>query len=179
MYTAPALEPTTEMTSTEQLYSTRPWGALSAKQRLWVETFIRSNGDAVLSTQTAFDCVSERNAKILSYEISDNPKIRAVLDLYYGRTERDSLSDRLKQQIEDGSLTVAQERGFRLLAELRGWVSPTLPRKNQAEPASSVQEASAPESRYAVGDVVLIAGKKCRVNEVNKAGRPVDVDEVQ
>jgi hypothetical protein len=162
------------MESTERLHGTRPWNRLTTQQKLFCETFIGSGGDAVLAAQVAYDCASERNARILSYEISNNEKIRAVLDLCYGVSEKDRFMDRLKKRIEDGSLTIAEWNGMRLLCRLKGWAAPASATKAELENSETPDEP-----RYAVGDIVLVDGKKCRVNEVNNVGRPIDVDEIE
>lgn len=85
----------------EQLKLTPEWNVLNPKQRLFVETFIAS-GDAVFSTQTAYNTASIKSAKVFSYELMSKFKIRRVLNLFFGKpaTDLDDILPKLLRAIK-------------------------------------------------------------------------------
>ena len=160
--------------SIAELEQTPEWNACTVKQQMWIRSFLASNCDPLLATKTAYDSGKDLYAQMLSHQVRSNVHVRAVLNLWFGRSERDAFMDRLQRQIERGDISVAQWNAIKLFCRLKGWAA-------ISADASSEAAAAKPETpaQFHVGDIVLIDGKKCRVNEVNKNGRPVDVDEVQ
>lgn len=105
----------------EELKSTPEWNVLNPKQRLFVETFIAS-GDVVFSTMTAYNTKSTKVAKVFSYELLDKPKIRRVLNLYFGKPASDlddvlpklrlAIKKSIKRDLEVGGISPTTVRAL-------------------------------------------------------------------
>jgi hypothetical protein len=71
------------------------WFVLTAKQRMFLNSYIQSGldtgvYDAEFAVRSSYN-VDEKNVKILSYELLAKSKIRQVLNLHFGRTELDAV----------------------------------------------------------------------------------------
>jgi len=60
------------------------WEALTEPQKVFVLEFL-TTGSVLQATKAAYNTSSEQNARVLSYELSKNPTIRAALDVAAGR----------------------------------------------------------------------------------------------
>lgn len=155
----------------DELKKTAEWQDCTPKQQFWLERFIES-GDPTLATAETYKCSSARNCKILSYEIPQQVRVRAVLDLYYGRTNREAFLNKLQRQIETGDLSIAQIEATKFLCSLRGWMSPTLPNIHGRVSAGEHTASSAPKL-YKVGDTCTQDGIAYRITEVNADGTKI------
>jgi hypothetical protein len=97
---------------------------LTPKQQNFVRLYIESGMstgtyDALAAVQSAYE-IAAKNAVNLSYELLGNRKIKAVLNLHFGRTEFDSilidlgraLSKTLKRDAKTGILSVATSKAL-------------------------------------------------------------------
>lgn len=165
----------TKPMSLEEVKKTRAWSALTLKQRVWVSKVVETNGDFFLATKAAYNSKSDLNAQILSHEVRKNPRVAAVLDLFYGRTERDERKeffDAIQRKIKKGTLTIAEVEGIKLLCREKNWVEPENlpPGKNGYVPVSQHSK------KYKIGDIVLVNNKPTRVTKLDQDHQPIEGD---
>jgi hypothetical protein len=130
------------------------WACLTEKQKRFTSLFIQS-GDALFAVNSTYNCKTEWNAKLLSYEILKNPKVEAVLELYKPTT-REEFFARLQKKIEHDDLSVAQIEGIKLLCAERGWAEPSnLPRINGYKTTAERKAAATKsELKHFVGEII-------------------------
>ena len=68
-----------------QVRELRMFRERTTREKLWLETFVANGRDAVHATRTAYNCCSEKSAKIMSYALEI--KLRPILDLIFGTDE--------------------------------------------------------------------------------------------
>lgn len=159
-----AIEATGVRMSLEQIRQTPAWKRASSRQRLFFETFVETN-DLFFATQTAYQCKTKKNFQIQSYQVLESPKVQKLLNLFFGRTERDifvaALEKRLKASLGDGrKLTQAEIHGIKTLFEARGWNQPSVPKT----------ESEAPKPAHQVGQIVSQNDHTYRVTAVDADG---------
>jgi hypothetical protein len=173
---ATATQSLTGRLSLDQLSETVEFRQLTPKQQLWLATYTQcfiDTGvfDPVAASVTAYDCGSAEVARITGYKVLANSKIILALNRFFGDSPEEAFLKLVERALYSRKISPSRIAALKLYSDLKGWSAGAL--------ANPAQEAETPESRYHVGDIVLVDGKKCRVNEVNKAGRPIDVDEVE
>jgi hypothetical protein len=148
------------------------WHNLTAKGQTFLQKHV-STGDGLMATRAAFKS-SEKNLRNMMWKTLRNRYVRAALDKWKGRDERQVFLDQLKAKIEsceDGS--IAQAKNLALYARLKFDVH------TPEELAESGKSSPAKAGRFKVGDPVLINGEKRRVLAVDENGEPTEVsDEV-
>ncbi|MGB9010634.1 MAG: hypothetical protein WCC18_18630 [Candidatus Acidiferrales bacterium] len=158
----------------EQLQQCAPWDALTAKQKLFV-TIFAGTGDPLYATKAAYR--SEKNARILSYEMCRNPKIRAALAFYQGKDERELFLAELRRTIDhsaEGSIAKVKAQG--LYARLAFGVE-----DSQLELAKDPKPTAKHETtpKYRVGDFITQDGAVYRIKTLDAAGNPLIADLVE
>jgi len=136
---------------------------LTPKQQTFVRSYIESGlstgtYDALAATQAAYE-VTSKNAVSMSYEVLGNKKIKAVLNLHFGRTQFDSiltdlegvLSKTLKRDAKMGGLSVATSKALEFYE--RHVQKPATSPVAESETESSVQ-------KFAIGSVIVQDDKK-------------------
>jgi len=137
--------------------ATREFSRCTAKQKVWLQTFIANGGEAVQATVAAFNCTDVRHAQIYSYAVLRSLKIRAALNLYLGKSEREietqkeqtsraKLLRKVRQNLreaEPGSIAAQ-----RLLAQEERLV---FGGKSEAEDEPQTASKPEPESRVPAG----------------------------
>jgi hypothetical protein len=190
-----AISPAAAITTAE-LHASKEYLALTEKQRVWLDVFI-STQDAQQATKTAYKSVG-RYAQMFTYEIEANLRIRAALNLYWGRSKQEVLEEQrlrsVKQLVratkfqlrhtEPGS-TAAQRLTSQLQSLLLGGkVEAEDPEPAEVPPAAAENATPAPpKAKYFVGqllDHLDNAGVvvKVRVLNLDADGIPVDLEEV-
>jgi hypothetical protein len=143
--------------------------ACTPKMRCWLVRLIESNFDYTAATVRAFECHNPRNSQIFSFAIRRWPKIRACLDLYLGRDERESFLADLKETIrrEKG---IAKVRAQALYARMAFGVS--------EGPTDLAETETAPS---AVSDTRIPVGATALVDErgVTRGYRTADGQYIQ
>jgi hypothetical protein len=160
------IEAPTERMEISELVKRAEFQILTIKQQRFVRSYIESGAstgtyDALSAVQSAYQ-VAAKNAVILSYELLGNRKIKAVLNLHFGRTEFDSiltdleraLSKTLKRDAKTGSLSVATSKALEFYE--RHVKTPTSP---VAEPTSE-KETESSAQKFPIGAVIVQDDKK-------------------
>jgi hypothetical protein len=155
----------------EDLEQTLEWNACTVKQRMWIRSFIASNGNALLATKQAYDSGTDLYAQMFSHQVRSNGHVRAVLNLYFGISERARFIDQLQKRIEAGTMTIADWKSARLLCTLRGWAAPESPTEEAAESENS-------ETQYHVGQIVSQNGFDYRVVAADANGKILKAEPV-
>ena len=128
----------------EQLRQTLEFQGLTPKQQLLVESYIASGGDKLFATQSAYQNKTQEFARQNSYFYFANARVKAVLNLWLGKTERELLIEAVEDQIrhaEKGS--VAMQRLLSQLATLKFGVPSEAKEPEVAAPASAERERDA------------------------------------
>jgi hypothetical protein len=81
-----------------EFHASREYCALTAKQRIWIDFFIETQ-DAELATRTAYESASDTYVKLFTYQVEANPRIVNALNLFYGRSPRESFLQELQRDI--------------------------------------------------------------------------------
>jgi hypothetical protein len=163
---------TTERIDISELIKSAEFQILTRKQQAFVRAYVESGMttgtyDPLSAVQSAYE-VAAKNAVILSYELLGNRKIKAVLNLHFGRTEFDSilsdlertLSKTLKKDAKAGSLSVATTKALEFYE--RHVKTPTSP---VAEPTSE-KETESSKHKFAIGEKFKQEGTTYRVDAV-------------
>jgi hypothetical protein len=143
---ATATQNFTEHLSLAELMETPEYREIAAaRQRLFVSTvaghFITTGIlDPTFAAGAVYDT---ENARVFAYGLMGTRKIRAALDRFFGRSERESFLNQLQKRIEAGNMSIADWKSARLLCALRGWTTPRLVSEDAAE--SETPEAVVPE----------------------------------
>jgi hypothetical protein len=89
-----------------ELEQTSEFRALSAKQKLWLQTYVQSfidcgGLDPILATQSAYQTRGE-NARTFAYQLLRNKKIQATLRVFwnFGKSKRGIFLDDLQAEIQ-------------------------------------------------------------------------------
>lgn len=119
----------------EELSQTPEFALLTPKEQLFIATYISNGYNVVHAIRTAYDCSTDKNAKIMSYPLMRRPQITTVLMIHFGDWNSDDHIDasvdaftkRLARDIIRGKIDETQLKAMRLLAEVNGWwKSPTV-----------------------------------------------------
>jgi hypothetical protein len=165
------------------LIQRREFQRLTSKQQAFVSKYI-ANGvssgtyDAVASVMAAYG-ISAKTARVFSYELLGNPRINAVLDMHFGRTEYDSIMEELgrcaytsmrRDMKNGGTLSIATVKAIQIYKS----------HMRQTPDAIEVEFTPAPELPFSkVGGTVTMNGKLFTVTAVDKLGHPTDVEPLE
>jgi hypothetical protein len=175
----------------EELRQQKCYSDLRAKQRMFIESWIASDGDRVFATSSAYDCAHAEAARSFSYEVLSSPAVIACLAAFYQDDPLKEFKDQVGRAVRNSRLTTAQIRALELMARLNGWGDSSLPNRNGYEPvepeAPAVQKVEVlPYSMtrvYKVGDFVRdqdASGVHIGlVESITATGKPSKVAEVQ
>lgn len=116
--------------SVDELTKTREFQFLTAKQKLFIETYLQcgldtGTYDPVTAVRTAFNCKSYEVARVMSYRLMANISIILVLNLYFGSSPDEAFCAILERAIRKGGITPAQASILNLYAEMRFGIRPT------------------------------------------------------
>lgn len=171
----------------DEVRQTQMFRRKSAKLRLAAETYEKNGHDIVHATMTAFNCASEHNANILSYEV--RKKLQPIFDLLYGRDERELRAELIalaKKQLascEPGS--VASQRFLSQIERLSLGGAMTEPEQRdakakKAKPSMKTPKVpSAPEPRVPEGCTPLVDAQGIVKGYRTPGGEYVRLSEVE
>jgi hypothetical protein len=146
------------------------WHNLTAKQQTFLQSYV-TTGDGLMATRAAFKS-SDKNLRNMMWKTLRNDYVKAALDKWKGRDERQVFLDQLKAKIdacEDSS--IAQAKNLALYARLAfDVVEPNVPEESGRK-SSSGQAGP----RFKVGDPIIVDGVKRRVTAVDGNGHATDV----
>jgi hypothetical protein len=132
---------------------------LTIRQRDWVVRFV-STGNALASTRAVYRCKTDGSARVQSYALKSHPKIKRVLAVLDGVTEREIFLRKLEKSIDAADPgSVAQMRLHSLYARVAFGHTDgrsIRPEKADAEDDDGVQ-------KFAVGSVVQQGGKRYKI----------------
>jgi hypothetical protein len=104
--------------SMPELFKTTEWQRLSARQKLWLQTYLESGNDRQLATNCSYEASGE-NARTFSYQIVRQKKIQAALNRYFNKSARDIFLDQLRAEIKASKPgSAARERLIALSAQM-------------------------------------------------------------
>ncbi len=166
-------------TSWSRLELSPEWVRLTPPQRVFVVEFL-ATGSAFLATKVGYRAKSEKNSRVLSYELAKNPFIVAAVDVATGRvrSEREILISEVQRQLkaaETGSIAATK-----LTAQLERLILGGQQEELDDEPANEVEPSSNSQKTIVakVGDIVLVNGVQHRVSVVDENGRPTEGEPV-
>lgn len=107
----------------EKLEETEEFKSLTPKQKLFVQTYIASNYDRVVSIQTAFGCKNEKSARCFSYAVLKHPKIIAVMNIHFGTDPREEWLRMLERAAMRKDISATQLLAIKILGEAKGFLS--------------------------------------------------------
>jgi hypothetical protein len=159
-----------------EVMATPEFQMLTEKQQAFCAKYL-SGGlldhyDAEAAVRAVYAVASPKNAKILSYELLANPKIKKVLDLHFNRTEPDVFLAELEQTIRR-SKGIAKVKAQELYARMKFGVSADDENSTPDEDSTTFVVGQLVTQRD--GDGVLHTG---RVVELDGAGRPARIETV-
>ena len=96
---------------------------MTSKQRDWVCRFVDTK-NALATTKTVYRCKSDKSARVMSFKLKAHPKVKAVLAIMDGMSEREIYLKQLakdRDACEPGS--VAHQRFHALYARVAFGVS--------------------------------------------------------
>lgn len=112
---------------------------------------------------------SDRYKRMWSQRLLHHGNTAAVLDWFFGRTEKDRFLAELQRDIKklDG---VALQRARALYARVAGLIS------DESEPTETkpTEDPSMPDERFKLGDIVEQNGRTFRITAIDNQGRPTD-----
>jgi len=82
-----------------EFLKTVEWHRLSARQKLWLQTYLASGNDRQLATNCSYGTSGE-NARTFSYQIVRQKKIQAALNRYFNKSAREIFLDQLQADIK-------------------------------------------------------------------------------
>jgi hypothetical protein len=130
-----------------EFHASREYSALTDKQRKWVDIVVTTQ-DPERATAEAFgSTANDAYAKMLQGKLETSPRIVAALNLFYGRTERESLLAELERTIHCES-GMAKVTAMSLYAKLKF-----------SEPASG-NETESSVQKFPIGAVIVQDDKK-------------------
>jgi hypothetical protein len=137
------------------------WLRLSQPQKAFVCAFVSNGGNAKEATRRAYPAAKKTSISPLTWEILKSPRVRAVLDLYENRANREKIIEAVKANLdvaEKGSVAAQ-----RLLSQLERLV---LGAESENPSAPSAAPAPGERPKYAVGEIVRQHGKRFRIEAV-------------
>jgi hypothetical protein len=189
------MEPTKRLQLSE-LMCTPEWMMLTEKQKVFCSTLIStglSTGtyDSLAAALEAYDihtdpntgAKSMKNAQIISCQLQGNKRVKALLDLHFGRSPVDSLlsdavsavQQSLRADKKRQRLSVATVKGLQFLNSVsRGCAVAELD-----EPATEASSTEKQEPRFKVGDLCMQNEMKFRITAVDENGKPLAAEEVE
>jgi hypothetical protein len=179
------------VTTLHEFQATPEYLACTPKMQVWLTTLIESNFDYKLATATAYNCKNLRQAHVFSYAVRKWPIIRAALNVYLGKSERDSFLEDLEQTIRRAPKgSDRQVRAQALYARMKFGVStpdndePTSARDPQTVTSKPETLATSDEPiRFYVGQIITDRDEQGilhtgRVLSVDEHGKFIDVEEI-
>jgi hypothetical protein len=139
--------------------------ACTPKMQTWLTTLIENQFDYIRATAAAFDC---KNAQVFSYAVRSWPRIRAALNLYFGRSEQDQFLEDLAQTIRRAPKgSDRRVRAMALYARMKFGVN------ENAEPEAATENETIDPvviHKFRVGEIATLEGRQFRVTAVNDDG---------
>jgi hypothetical protein len=185
--------PKTPPLSLAELQASREYLTCSAKMQVWLTALVTNGFKYTDATVAAFDCKDRESARVFSYAVRNWPKIRAALNLYLGKSEREILLDKVRAALRHTEAGGIAEQ--RLLAqEERLLFGGTTPAEDDETPKPKATAMGSPSdvqifppqevvltvpARYQVGDIVPQKGVKYRITAVDENGQPTAADPVE
>jgi hypothetical protein len=145
---------------------------LTPSQKFWFIAYLAS-GDEVFAARLAFHCRSELNTRNLARQTSKSPRVRAAINLYCGKSEREIFLEELERTIRasaDGS--VAKVRAMSLYAKLKFDIA------DEPEAKDASKNPPEPTPKFSVGDVVVQRGVRFRATKVSVEGKVLEAEEI-
>ena len=160
-----------------KLQATRKWSLLSPKQALFCASYIESGlstgtYDAKSAMRAAYNSSSDRNLTCLTYEVLENPRVKAVLNLHFGTSPLDSFLADLEKTIRKES-GIAKVDAMKMYVELQ---SLKLSGDVSKWGSESKQPAESSTGKK-IGDIVYQGTQKLRVTEVSASGKVLNAVE--
>ena len=180
-------EPAVKPLSLEEIQQRPEWDVLKPKQRMFVISYIRSGldtgrYDAEFAVRSAYE-MCEKSVAVMACQLLANKKIRAILDLHFGRSDRDKFLAELQETIRKAAPgSVSQVRAQSLYARMKFGVNDE-PRVRSQEPEAEATDCGTfsevnESPRVRVGDIIIIAnGAKHRVLKIDEQGRPIEISD--
>lgn len=89
----------------ERLKNTPEFRALSAKAKLWIETYVQSaldlgEPDPIFATLSAYETTAGENARTLSYKILGQKKIKNALRVWRNKSKREVALEEIAAELE-------------------------------------------------------------------------------
>jgi hypothetical protein len=142
-----------------EFHESREYLALTAKQRVWIDSFIASQ-DAALATRTAYQSESTSYSKLFTYKMEANSRIQAALNLFFGRSPREVFLQELEKDIRRSPKgSIARIQAQNLYARMAFGDETENPSVPSAEPEPLIQ-------KFSIGEQFKQAGVKYRVEAV-------------
>jgi hypothetical protein len=112
----------------EQVKDTQEYSVLTGKQQLFVDTYIKSGletkaYDPIFATQTAYNCKSKENARVMSYALMTNIRIVAVLNRHFNKEPLEAFIEQLDRAVRNKKLSVAQFNILKLKGDVLGYTT--------------------------------------------------------
>jgi hypothetical protein len=144
----------------EEFHGSAEWKRLSEQRKLFVQTLIDSDGDQTFAASTAYSMTDDECARKSSYALLRLPAVKAAIDLYLKKDQKELLVEQLDRIINSKGIPAATRlRAIESKMELLGVKTPA------PEP-----EAAKPAHIFNVGDIVTVGGRRVRVTVVSPDG---------
>jgi hypothetical protein len=176
--------PKTPPLTIAELQVSQEYITCSAKMQVWLTELVTNGFKYTDATVAAFDCKDRESARVFSYAVRNWPKIRAALNLYLGKSEREILLDKVRAALRNAEAGGIAEQ--RLLAqEERLLFGGTLPAEDDETPKPKAPAMGSPSDvqifprRVSIGDIVLYDGVKHKVTKVDENGQPTEGDPIE
>jgi hypothetical protein len=178
------------------LAQTIEFSHLSARQAVWALTYVQNfldtgTCDSFLATKAAYKCASDETSRIFGYQVQANPKIRLVLNRFFGdspeqavlKTERERLITIVRKQLKaavPGSIAAEKFSAQLERLQLGIKLGPHVREDDNAEPEA---EASS-ETTFHIGQLVTQRDEAGnlhtgRVMAIDSDGKATLVEEVK
>ena len=105
----------------EEVAETPEFKRLTAKQKMFVVTYIENGYDPIHATRTAYLCKSDKNAHIMSYALLRNFHVIMCLAYHFGDDPEKTFLDSLARDIHKGTIDDNLLKAYLLYAEVKGW----------------------------------------------------------
>lgn len=115
MATATTLPVNYDVPNTQRLEASPEWANLTTQQRVWVTVYLATGGSALTATKVAYPkAKSEKNSRVMSYELAKNSRILAALSVAAGKfvpekTETERLAEGEERQRKSLIRTVQKQ----------------------------------------------------------------------